>query len=58
MAAVRGLKTTDRRKAALLRHIWRPRRSARCWTGLRAVRRCRRPARGCWSGWPGGRRKS
>jgi len=26
MAAVRGLSTTDRRKAALLRHIWRPRR--------------------------------
>ena len=26
MAAVRGLQTTDRRKAALLRHIWRPRR--------------------------------
>lgn len=26
MAAVRGLKTTDARKAALLRHIWRPRR--------------------------------
>ena len=24
MAAVRGLKTSDRRKAALLRHIWRP----------------------------------
>lgn len=26
LAAVSGLKTTDRRKAALLRHIWRPRR--------------------------------
>jgi ATP phosphoribosyltransferase regulatory subunit len=26
MAAVRGLQTTDARKAALLRHIWRPRR--------------------------------
>ena len=26
MAAVNGLNTTDRRKAALLRHIWRPRR--------------------------------
>ncbi len=26
MAAVRGLDTTDRRKAALLRHIWRPQR--------------------------------
>ena len=26
MAAVRGLSTTDRRKAALLRHVWRPRR--------------------------------
>lgn len=26
MAAVRGLKTTEARKAALLRHIWRPRR--------------------------------
>ena len=26
MAAVRGLQTTDRRKAALMRHIWRPRR--------------------------------
>jgi len=26
MAAVRGLATTDKRKAALLRHIWRPRR--------------------------------
>jgi ATP phosphoribosyltransferase regulatory subunit len=26
MAAVRGLRTTDDRKAALLRHIWRPRR--------------------------------
>lgn len=26
MAAVRGLKTTERRRAALLRHIWRPRR--------------------------------
>ena len=26
MAAVRGLDTTPRRKAALLRHIWRPRR--------------------------------
>lgn len=26
MAAVRGLKTTERRKAALMRHIWRPRR--------------------------------
>jgi len=26
MAAVRGLSTTDRRKAALLRHIWRPNR--------------------------------
>ncbi len=26
MAAVNGLKTTDRRKAALMRHIWRPRR--------------------------------
>jgi ATP phosphoribosyltransferase regulatory subunit len=26
MAAVRGLETSDRRKAALLRHIWRPRR--------------------------------
>jgi len=26
LAAVRGLSTTERRKAALLRHIWRPRR--------------------------------
>ena len=26
LAAVRGLKTTERRKAALMRHIWRPRR--------------------------------
>jgi ATP phosphoribosyltransferase regulatory subunit len=26
MAAVRGLSTTPRRKAALLRHVWRPRR--------------------------------
>jgi ATP phosphoribosyltransferase regulatory subunit len=26
MAAIRGLGTTDRRKAALLRHIWRPQR--------------------------------
>jgi ATP phosphoribosyltransferase regulatory subunit len=26
MAAVRGLSTTDRRKAALLRHVWRPKR--------------------------------
>lgn len=26
MAAVRGLRTTDARKAALVRHIWRPRR--------------------------------
>ena len=26
IAAVRGLSTTDRRKSALLRHIWRPRR--------------------------------
>lgn len=26
MAAVRGLKTTERRRGALLRHIWRPRR--------------------------------
>lgn len=26
MAAVRGLSTTERRKAALLRHVWRPRR--------------------------------
>ncbi len=26
MAAVRGLSTTDRRKAALLRHVWRPAR--------------------------------
>jgi ATP phosphoribosyltransferase regulatory subunit len=26
MAAVRGLETTERRKAALLRHVWRPRR--------------------------------
>lgn len=26
MAAVRGLSTTDRRKAALLRHVWRPQR--------------------------------
>ena len=26
LAAVRGLRTTDRRKAALLRHVWRPRR--------------------------------
>ena len=26
MAAVRGLRTTEARKAALLRHIWRPRR--------------------------------
>lgn len=26
MAAVRGLSTTERRKAALLRHIWRPKR--------------------------------
>ena len=26
MAAVRGLNTTDRRKAALLRHVWRPKR--------------------------------
>ena len=26
MAAVRGLQTTDARKSALLRHIWRPRR--------------------------------
>ncbi|MCK4711574.1 MAG: ATP phosphoribosyltransferase regulatory subunit, partial [Marinosulfonomonas sp.] len=26
MAAVRGLSTTERRKVALLRHIWRPRR--------------------------------
>ncbi|MEM7321327.1 MAG: ATP phosphoribosyltransferase regulatory subunit, partial [Pseudomonadota bacterium] len=26
MAAVRGLRTTDQRKAALMRHIWRPRR--------------------------------
>ncbi|MEM7091045.1 MAG: ATP phosphoribosyltransferase regulatory subunit [Pseudomonadota bacterium] len=25
-AAVKGLRTTDRRKAALMRHIWRPRR--------------------------------
>jgi len=26
LAAVQGLKTTERRKAALLRHVWRPRR--------------------------------
>jgi ATP phosphoribosyltransferase regulatory subunit len=26
MAAVRGLKTSERRKAALIRHVWRPRR--------------------------------
>ena len=26
MAAVQGLRTTERRKAALMRHIWRPRR--------------------------------
>lgn len=26
LAAVRGLNTTDRRKAALLRHVWRPKR--------------------------------
>lgn len=26
MAAIRGLQTSDRRKAALLRHIWRPQR--------------------------------
>ena len=26
MAAVNGLKTTDRRKSALMRHIWRPKR--------------------------------
>jgi ATP phosphoribosyltransferase regulatory subunit len=26
MAAVRGLETSERRKAALLRHVWRPRR--------------------------------
>lgn len=26
MAAVSGLRTTDRRKAALMRHLWRPRR--------------------------------
>jgi len=26
LAAVRGLHTTDRRKAALMRHVWRPRR--------------------------------
>lgn len=26
MAAVRGLETTERRKAALLRHVWRPQR--------------------------------
>ncbi|MDK3073994.1 ATP phosphoribosyltransferase regulatory subunit [Sedimentitalea sp. JM2-8] len=26
LAAVKGLNTTDRRKAALMRHIWRPRR--------------------------------
>jgi len=26
MAAVRGLSTSDRRKAALLRHVWRPKR--------------------------------
>ena len=26
MAAVRGLETTERRRAALLRHIWRPKR--------------------------------
>ncbi|MCX7288288.1 MAG: ATP phosphoribosyltransferase regulatory subunit [Rhodobacterales bacterium] len=26
MAAVRGLETTERRKAALLRHVWRPKR--------------------------------
>ena len=26
LAAVRGLNTTDRRKAALLRHVWRPQR--------------------------------
>ena len=26
LAAVRGLSTTDRRKAALLRHVWRPKR--------------------------------
>ncbi|MGL4320917.1 MAG: ATP phosphoribosyltransferase regulatory subunit [Paracoccaceae bacterium] len=26
MAAVRGLSTTERRKAALLRHVWRPKR--------------------------------
>jgi len=26
LAAVKGLKTTERRRAALLRHIWRPRR--------------------------------
>ncbi len=26
LAAVRGLKTSDRRKAALLRHVWRPKR--------------------------------
>ena len=29
MAAVRGLATTDRRKAALLRHVWRPQRFRR-----------------------------
>ncbi|PZR00714.1 MAG: ATP phosphoribosyltransferase regulatory subunit [Cereibacter sphaeroides] len=26
MSAIRGLRTSDRRKAALLRHVWRPRR--------------------------------
>ena len=26
LAAIRGLNTTDRRKAALLRHVWRPKR--------------------------------
>jgi len=29
MAAVRGLATTDRRRAALLRHVWRPQRFRR-----------------------------
>lgn len=37
MAAVRGLKTTERRRSALLRHIWRPRRFRSLMTRFSAV---------------------
>jgi ATP phosphoribosyltransferase regulatory subunit len=44
MAAVRGLTTTPRRKAALCATSGGRGGFARCWTGSPAARRCRRRA--------------